>query len=137
MYCFFKLNVERDLGILVDNKLKFHEQYSAVVAKANKLLGMIRQSFNYSNAEMVLRLYKSLVQPVIEYGNIIWGPYYVMDKQAIEKVQRRATKITPELIHYSHQECLQKSSLPSLVYRWQRGEMIFLYQLANSSVLQY
>ena len=124
-------SVEKDLEILVDNKLKFHEQCSAVVAKANKLLGMIRQSFDYTNAEMILRLYKSLVRPVIEYGNIIWGPYYVMDQQAIKKVQRRATKIIPELRHYSYQESLQKLSLPSLVHRRLRGEMIFLYLLIH------
>ena len=89
--CITSSSVEKDLGILVDNKLKFHEQCSAVVAKANKLLGMIRQSLDYTNAEMILRLYKSLVRPVMDNGNIIWGPYYVMDQQAIEKVQHRAT----------------------------------------------
>ena len=49
------------------------------VAKANKLLGVICWSFDYTNAEMILQLaiYKSLVRPVLEYGNIIWDPYYV------------------------------------------------------------
>ena len=142
--CIVSSNVERDLGILVDNKLKFHEQCSAVVAKANKLLGMIRQSLNYSNAGMILCLYKSLVRSVMEHGNIIWGPYYVTDKQVIEKVQRRATKIIPNLRHYFYQQCLLKVSLPSLVYRQQRGEVIFLYQLTHqyyninvTNLLQY
>ena len=63
--CITSSNVENDLGILVDNKLIFHEQCSAVIAKANKLLGMICQSFNYTNAVMIIRLYKLLVQPVI------------------------------------------------------------------------
>ena len=43
-----------------------------------------------------------------------WGPFYVMDQQAIERVQCRATKIIPELRHYSYQEHLQRLSLPSL-----------------------
>jgi len=124
-------NVERNLGIFVDNKLKFHEQCSAVIAKANKLLGMIRRSFEYTNMDMILHLYKSLIQPVIEYGNIIWGPYYIMDQQAIEKIQCRVTKLIPELRHLTYQECLCKLSLPLLFYRRQRGEMIFLYQLTH------
>ena len=106
--CITSSSVEKDLGILVDNKLKIHEQCSAVVAKANRLLGVIRRSFDCTNAEMILRLYKSLVRPVIEYGNIIWGPYYVMDQQAVERVQRRATKMIPELRHYPYQERLQR-----------------------------
>ena len=69
MACIYRLestritssNVEKDLGILVDNKLKFLEQCSVVVAKANKILGMICLSFDYTNAEMILQLYKSLV----------------------------------------------------------------------------
>ena len=40
----------------------------------------------------------------------------VMDQQAIEKVQHRATKIIPELRHHSYQERLQRLSLPSLVH---------------------
>ena len=67
-----------------------------------------------------------------------------MDQQSIEKVQRRATKIIPELRHYFYQERLQRSSLPSLVHRWLRGETIFLYQLTHqyfnidfTSLLQY
>ena len=65
-------------------------------------------------------------------------------QQAIEKVQHRATKIIPELRHYSYQERLQRLSLPSLVHRRLRGEMIFLYQLTHqyfsidiTSLLQY
>ena len=84
--CITSSSVEKDLGILVDNKLKFHEQCSAVVAKANRLLGVIRRSFDCTNAEMILRLYTSLIRPVIEYGSIIWGPFYIMDQQAIKKV---------------------------------------------------
>ena len=73
----------------------------------------------------------SLVRPVIEYGNVIWGPHYVMDKQAVERVQRRATKIIPELRHYPYQERLQRLTLPLLVHRRLRGDMIFLYQLTH------
>ena len=52
--CITSSSVEKDLGILVDNRLKFYEQYSAVVAKANKLLGLIRRLCDCINAEMIL-----------------------------------------------------------------------------------
>ena len=44
--CITSSSVEKDLGILVDNKLRFHEQCSAVAAKANRLLGVIRRLFD-------------------------------------------------------------------------------------------
>ena len=124
-------DAEKDLGILIDNKLTFHKQCSTAVNKANKLLGIIRRSFEYINADTMLCLYKSLIRPIIEYGNVIWGPHYVIDQQAIEKIQHRATKLIPELRHDSYQERLSKLSLPSLVYRHQRGDLILLYQLIN------
>ena len=34
---------------------------------------------------MYMNLYKSLIRPIIEYGNIIWGPHYILDQQSIEK----------------------------------------------------
>ena len=38
-------------------------------------------------------LYKSLVRPILEYACPVWSPYLVKDKLAIEKVQRRASRI--------------------------------------------
>ena len=35
----------------------------------------------------------SLVRPILEYACPVWSPYLVKDKLAIEKVQRRASRI--------------------------------------------
>ena len=82
----------KDLGVIVDNQLKFHEHADSVVTKANRTLAIIRKSFNFTDKTMFLSLYKSLVRPIIEYGNAIWGPHYILDQQSIESVQRRFTK---------------------------------------------
>ena len=36
-------------------------------------------------------LYKSLVRPVLQYGNLTWGLFYIHVQLQIEKVQRRAS----------------------------------------------
>jgi len=41
------------------------------------------------------------------------------------------TKLIPELRHHTYQEYLSNLSLLLLLYRCQRGEMIFLYQLTH------
>ena len=41
----------------------------------------------------MLSLYKSLVMPHIEYCISAWNPHYKKDKELIEKVQRRFTKM--------------------------------------------
>ena len=36
---------EKDLGVTIDNKLKFSEHCNRIVLKANKLIGIIRRTF--------------------------------------------------------------------------------------------
>ena len=57
---------------------------------------------------MLLSLYKTIVRPIIEYGNVIWGPHFALDQQSLEKIQRRATKLIPTLQHvpYTDRLCI-------------------------------
>ena len=43
-----------------------------------------------------------MVRPILEYGNVIWGPHYVLDQRKLEGVQRRATKLVPSLRNESY-----------------------------------
>ena len=83
---------------------------------------------------MLVRLYKSMVRPMLEYGNIIWGPHYLMDQRKVETIQRRATKLVISLHDNDYATRLTELRLPSLNYCRQRGDMILLYQIFNSLV---
>ena len=80
-------SVVRDLGVTMDCYLKFHEHTNLTVTKANRVLGLIRRFFYCRESDMITKLFKSLIRPILEYGNSIWGPHYVADQQAIERVQ--------------------------------------------------
>jgi len=66
------VNFHKDFGIIFDANLKFHQHTSEVAMKANRVLACMKRSFIDLNACVLLRLYKSLVQPILEYGNV--GP---------------------------------------------------------------
>ena len=72
-----------------------------------------------------------MVRPHLEYGNVIWGPHYQNDVRIIESVQRRATKSIPELTFLPYQERLRQLQIPSLQYRRNRGDMIYMYKIIN------
>ena len=57
-----------------------------------------------------------------------WSPVYKKDAEAIERVQRRATKLVPKLKLLPYTERLQKLKLPSMYYRQARGDMIETYK---------
>ena len=126
--------VERDLGVQIDGDLKFREQAAAAVSKASQILGVIRRSFEYLNTKTLPLLFKTLVQPHLEYANSVWGPFNRADEKRVERVQRRATRLIPDLRELPYQERLRKLDLPSLYYRRSRGDMITVYQLLHGGL---
>lgn len=126
-----RVDSEKDLGIIVDQHLTFEQHINDKINKANRTMGLIRRSFVDLNKENFIRLYKALVRPQLEFGNVIWSPSRKKDITSLENVQRRSTRMVNGLRHLSYQERLKELSLPTLVYRRLRGEMIETYKIAR------
>lgn len=69
-------------------------------------------------------LYKSIVHPHLEYGNIVWHPRFRGDEEKIEQVQCRATMMIPQLAGKSNSDRLRVLKIPTLYYRRARGDMV-------------
>ena len=69
----------------------------AAIGKANRVLGCIRRGIIYQSKEVVLTLYRNLVRPHLEYCVQFWPPHFRKDIDAMERVQRRATRLIPAL----------------------------------------
>jgi len=132
-----KINVcenEKDLGITFDSDFSFDIHIQRVVAKANQMLGIIKRSFTFLDKEVFLYLYKALVRPHLEYGNVIWNPYLKRQSIQIEKVQRRATKLLKECQQMTYTERLLYLNLHSLKGRRLRGDLIQTFKIFNQVV---
>ena len=57
---------ERDLGMLINDQLKFYDHVSMVIGKARRLLGLIHKSFINSSPITFPNLYKAIVGPYLE-----------------------------------------------------------------------
>ena len=122
---------EKDLGVLMDQRLSFQDEISARIAKANRIVGTIRRTFSFLNADMMKTLFKALVRPHLEYGAPIWSPALRKDVDRLEQVQRRATKMVPELRQLSYPNRLKRLKLPSLAFRRLRGDMVETFKILN------
>ena len=122
---------EKDLGVTIDNKLKLQHHIGIQIKKANQKLGIIRRSFTYMDKDMLLTLYKGLVRPHLEYGSSVWSLIYKKEAIQIENVQRRATKLIPELRDLSYSNRLRTLGLPTLQYRRLRADIIETYKILN------
>ena len=83
----------KDLGILFDTGLKFHQHASETAMKTNMVLAYMRRGFINLNESVFLQLYESMVRPILEYESVIWGPHYVLDQCKLEVVQWHAAKL--------------------------------------------
>ena len=88
---------EKDLGVWFDNQLDFGKHIRSIVGRANRMLGLIKISFDCMDREMFRNLYLVMIRPILEYCVQVWCPHKQKDIDLIEQVQERATRMVQGL----------------------------------------
>ena len=82
---FENTNKERDLGIILQDNLKWDNHISNIIHKANYILGKLRNIFKNWDIRTFKVLFTSYVRPILEYGSIAWCPNRKHEIKRIEK----------------------------------------------------
>ena len=89
-------NYVKYLGVLLDNKLSWKPHIDYISNKISRTVGILSKLRHSLLHDILLKMYKSLLQPLLLYGISIWG-------QASKKVQKKLI-------------LLQKRALISIVF---------------------
>jgi hypothetical protein len=130
----------RDLGVIIDNKLRFHMHIDNVVTRSFKLLGFIlRNCKEFKTAQSRITIFNCLIRTILEYCSSVWSPMYEVHKKRIESVNKRflwhlafQEHKAKELLSYSTR--LGYFKLQNLEKRREITDLKFLHKLVNNQL---
>jgi ribonuclease P/MRP protein subunit RPP40 len=119
----------KDLGIIMDNKLKFTLHINRMIAKAFNRSNLILKCFLSKDVETLIRAFIVYVRPTLEYASCVWSPYRITDINRIESVQRKFTKRLPGFALLNYKERLLQLKMETLESRRLRQDLLLAYKI--------
>jgi hypothetical protein len=124
---------ERDLGVVVTDKLKPAAQCAQAARTAQAVLGQITRAFQYRNRTTFMQLYKQYVRPHLEFSVQAWSPWSQADKDVLEKVQKRAVGMVSGLQGRDYEDRLRELGMTTLEERRHQADMSMMHKVMTSS----
>jgi hypothetical protein len=126
----------RDLGFLFSPSLKWDTHINRKCRSAYHRWFNFFKFFKSTDSKLYVRIYKSYIRPVLEFGSIITHKYSVRTDNNIESVQRKITRmiyrrchlcLTPELPNYI--ERCKTLNLETLSFRNYIADLTFFHYI--------
>jgi ribonuclease P/MRP protein subunit RPP40 len=95
------------------------------------MLRWIKSSFMCREANLWKKLYMTYIRPNLEFAAPAWNVYQTQDIDCIERIQRRATKVSHNLKQLTYHERLATLGLTTLEARRARGDCIQAFKLVT------
>ena len=127
------------LGVILDSKLNLHAHVEYVKARAQKRISVLKciagKSYG-ADRTVLLRMYKALIRPILEYASFILDGPGNRRVATLESVQNACLRIATGAIRTSPVSALQvEANIPPLYIR--RKELLLRYYLKVKSDRQH
>ena len=85
-------SVERDLGVIINSKLKWGDQIDKMILTANGVLASLKNSFKYWTPANFRKLYTTFVRPHLEYCTPVMESFSQERYLAVRKSSKKSHK---------------------------------------------
>ena len=126
-----KVHEEKDLGVTIQDNLQPEKHIERIFRDTYRMLRNIGVAFHYMDKDMMRKIIATMIRPKMEYAETVWSPYKKKHVKKLERIQRMATKMVPELEELTYEERLREINLPTLEERRERGDLITVFKLYN------
>ena len=126
-----RVDKEKDLGVIIQDNGQFEAHIDKMFGETYNLLRNIGLAFHYMDKDMMKKLISTIIRPRLEYAGVVWSPYKKKHVKKLERLQRMATKMVPELVEMTYEERLRELNLLTLEQRRERGDLIQVYKLLS------
>ena len=80
------------LGVSLDQNLKYDRQAKSIIMKVSEKLVYLKRIRRFINARAALSIYKNMVLPILEYGNVLLVSIKAELKKKLQILQNKALK---------------------------------------------
>ena len=88
-----KISEHKHLGVIFNEGLTWSNHINYTCGRASKSLGLLYKNRKCFNRATLIKLYFSMIRPIIEYGSILYDNLTLSDEHRLENLQRRAALI--------------------------------------------
>ena len=119
------------LGVVINKNLKWDNNTSYLVKKANKKMRMLHIAAKFTrNRDHLMQIYKTFIRSNLEFSSNVWHSSLTKEnRQDLERVQKAALKVILRNEYNDYEEALRLTGLQSLD---SRRDMIGLRFVKNS-----
>ena len=80
------------LGVFIDNNLRFTKQINKIKKRAMNVTRQIHRINYFLPIDQKMMLYNTIIAPLFNYGDVIWGGCDEKDSKSLQKVQNFAAR---------------------------------------------
>ena len=119
----------RDLGVIMSNDASFSNHVDFVCSKVRQKSGWVLRTFRNRKSWFLKLMWKSLVQPHVDYCSQLYFPHLSSQMQKIENLQQVFTKKFLEVKNLNYWERLKFLKLYSQERRMERYRIFYAKEI--------